>query len=339
MSLKEKVKKIKFILKGFATYLPRSISKYLPSHQHQFSGQGVRDVGNSDIFAKTIYSTWLRFLISLQKAGINPNFESIAEIGPGDSLGLGLAALISGSKKYYALDVVETAFNYQNEEVFEELIKLFKNREPIPYGENFLKSRPQLDDYSFPGYILTEEKLNNCLSENRLNKIRSALKKVKEPLKVSNNEHNNIEIIYSVPWNKFTLINRESVDLIFSNAVMEHVDNLFQVYQTASLWAKKQGVMCHVIDFKSHGTAALWNGHWTYSNIVWKLIRGRCHYFINREPYSAHLKFTEKFFQIIKTKVYTRPNMLKKSDLSDKFRNLSEIDLTTSEAFIVSQKK
>ena len=40
---------------------------------------------------------------------LEKNFSKIAEIGPGDSIGVGLLALLLGVEKYYAFDVVKFA--------------------------------------------------------------------------------------------------------------------------------------------------------------------------------------------------------------------------------------
>ena len=44
------------------------------------------------------------------------------------------------------------------------------------------------------------------------------------------------------------------------------------------------GLMSHQIDFTSHETARVWNGHWTFSDREWRLIRGRRSWFLNRQP-------------------------------------------------------
>ena len=48
------------------------------------------------------------------------------------SLGIGLAALLSGVERYIALDVIQYASDAQNLRIFEGLIALFKDRAPIP---------------------------------------------------------------------------------------------------------------------------------------------------------------------------------------------------------------
>ena len=55
-------------------------------------------------------------------------FGTVAELGPGDSLGTGIAALLSGVEKYYALDVKPYFNNAINLEMFDRLLELFQRR-------------------------------------------------------------------------------------------------------------------------------------------------------------------------------------------------------------------
>ncbi len=54
--------------------------------------------------------------------------DSVAELGPGTGLGVGLCALLSGCKKYLALDVVQHTDQAQSERVLDELLEMFKSR-------------------------------------------------------------------------------------------------------------------------------------------------------------------------------------------------------------------
>ena len=113
----------------------------------------------------------------------------------------------------------------------------------------------------------------------------------------------NIEYVLSLEDINISLNNK--IDLIFSNAVMEHVADIKKIYYISNNWLKKGGIMSHVIDYKSHGTSFLWNGHWGNSKFVWNLIRGKCHYLINRLPHSYHIKqMKENSFNIICNEVY-----------------------------------
>ena len=73
-----------------------------------------------------------------------------------------------------------------------------------------------------------------------------------------------------------------SVDLLLSQAVMEHVDDLPGTHRAVHDWLKLGGYMSHTIDYRPHGTASGWNGHWAHSDFSWKLVRGRLPYLLNR---------------------------------------------------------
>lgn len=92
----------------------------------------------------------------------------MAELGPGDSLGIGLAALISGTARYHALDVFEYANIERNIRIFEELVELFRRREKILVDD-------ESDFYDFPSHILDENRLRDSLAEKRLERIRHSI--------------------------------------------------------------------------------------------------------------------------------------------------------------------
>ena len=53
-------------------------------------------------------------LVMAHRSGLSTQPEVVAELGPGDSLGIGMAALLTGAEVYYAFDVVEYASNQRN---------------------------------------------------------------------------------------------------------------------------------------------------------------------------------------------------------------------------------
>jgi len=52
--------------------------------------------------------------------------KTVAELGPGDSIGIGLAAVLSGATHYIGLDTYPYAGNTCNLDTFEELMQLFR---------------------------------------------------------------------------------------------------------------------------------------------------------------------------------------------------------------------
>ena len=214
----------------------------------------------------------------------------VAELGPGDSLGIGLAALVSGAEKYFAFDVVECANLERNLKILDELVTLFKNKEDIPGEQEFPGVKPCLETYDFPQQILTNHQLSQALEDARIDRIRNSI--------ISHNREDSI-IIYKAPWFYSSIREKESIDLIYSQAVLEHVDDLRNTYRAMRLWLKPKGFISHQIDFRCHGMDDKWNGHWTYSDFMWKVIRGNRPYLLNREPHSTHIKILKKRVSIL----------------------------------------
>ena len=247
-------------------------------------GKGGKETGS----ARYCYSVWLRHLSIACENGMAVPPEKVAELGPGASIGMGLAGLLSGAKNYSGLDVVDFQNGEKNIEVLEGLVDLFRKREDIPNHSEFPKVKPFLKSYQFPHQYLTEECLNDCMQSKRIKELKDNI------LSSSRIRSSGSFVHYISPWFDSKVIQKESMDLIFSQAVLEHVDDLDLAYDSMYAWLKPGGYMSHVIDFKSHEIAEKWNGHWSYSDLTWKLIRGKKPYLLNREPLSTHLKAHEK---------------------------------------------
>lgn len=306
--------------------LTRGLISYLPGFNHPiFTKTG----GTSS--ARYCYSVWLRHLAMAEEyRSLEQMPKIVAELGPGDSLGMGLCALLSGVEKYYAFDVVKYANSPKNLEIFEELVNLFKNKRPIPDDKEFPLVKPYLDNHSFPDKILTDDLLKAALKEERLNMILDSIK---------NPESKDSVITYQVPWNDSSVIQKNSVDMIFSQATLEHIDKIEEAYKTMFDWLRLDGFMSHQIDLKCHGMSSNWNGHWTYSDLKWKLFRGKREWLLNRLACSDHLKIiTTCGFKIIQTVKIEQQNHLKKSRIAKKFKHLTDKDLETSGIFILAKK-
>jgi Methyltransferase domain len=272
------------------------------------------------------FSVWLRHLIMAATNGLGVHPRTIAELGPGDSLGIGLAALLSGAEQYYAFDVVRHATVRRNLTVLDELIELFRARADVPGDGEFPDVQPPLADYRFPHHILTETRLHSALHPDRIKRIKES---------ITNCEANDSMIKYRAPWFGQEVIEEGSVDLIFSQAVLEHVDNLPEAYRAMRLWLAPQGYLSHEIDLKSHGFAHGWDGHWTYSPLAWTLIRGKDTWLINREPKSTHIRLLEtQGFRIACDRTLRIASTVSRAQLAKRFRGLADEDLTAAEVFI-----
>ncbi len=217
------------------------IASYVPGMANLFS----RHTGGSDS-ARYCYSVWLRHLVMSHAHDLPTQPAVVAELGPGDSLGVGLAALLSGAEKYYAFDVVRYARNERNLAIFDDLVALFRARAPIPNRDEFPLVTPLLDDYDFPHGILTDERLDRALTPARVASIRAEL--AAEMMTDGSGW-----ITYQVPWDRSDIIQGGTVDMILSQTVMEYPLDLHATYGTLYHWLKPGGIMSHEIDFRCLG--------------------------------------------------------------------------------------
>jgi hypothetical protein len=324
--IKEAIKKIPLVVviyesaKGCLSYINPNI---------RLSGTG----GTNS--ARYCYSVWMRHLVRLHETGLKQVPCSMAEFGPGDSLGIGLSAMLSGVDRYYAFELVEFASFATSLPIFEELVDLFTKREPIPDNREFPGVGPAISDFKFPADILTEEVLERTLAKDRIEKIRGLLSDSEAGQAVPND----FCLKYIVPWENYQG-EYPKVDLIISQAVFEHIDHLDNAYKVMGEILLPSAFMSHTIGFESHGYARKWNGHWGYSDACWRLIRGNRPYLINREPVSTHLTLAgENHFEMCLCEAETREGGIPYSRRSKRFANMSEEAFNTSSVYIVMQKR
>lgn len=282
--------------------------------------------------ARYCYSVWLRHLVLAHESGLDTDPRSVAELGPGDSLGIGLAALLTGANHYAGLDIFEYAGAARNAAVLDGLIDLFAARSPIPDSNEFPDVKPYLPSYEFPRRILSEERLVRALAPERVSAIRRALDHLGD-------ESGAVSMVYRAPWFDASVVRPDSIDMVYSQAVLEHVDDLDTTYEALAAWVRPGGFVSHEISFYSHKLTPEWNGHWTISAPVWKLIRGRRPYLLNREPASAHIRLVKHSGLRIVNEVPVRVKSdVARERLARRFRTLTDEDLTTKSLFLQAVK-
>ena len=231
--------------------------------------------------ARYCYSVWLRHLVTLQSCGFEIKGARVGELGPGDSIGTGLAALLSGADYYTGLDVLPLSAEIDLQAIFGKLVRLYEGKEPIPDDSEFPRVSPRLASYEFPNHLIDWTGFRR-----RVECIRAELGKGLDQGRM---------IRYQAPWTSVDDVAAGSLDLIFSQAVLEYAVPLDEVYRAMFLWLKEGGHASHVIDFSAHGLSPFWNGHWAYSNREWWLARGRREIFLNRETLSSHIACASEF--------------------------------------------
>lgn len=305
------------ILKGLATYIP------------VVGGFALRKTGGT-VSARYCYSVWMRHFVQARMAGFTGKIDRIIELGPGDSLGIGLAAILSGVNHYHALDAKVFSDSTRTMAIFDQLINLFEQRAPIPDETEFPLVLPRLSNYEFPHSIMNENILGKALSWERLDAIREAV--------MTMSSNGVVTVNYTAPWDQTVSIQSESADMILSQAVMEHVMDIESVYSMAFRWLRPGGIMSHTIDFKCHSSTRDWNGHWSVSDTLWKIIVGNRPFMINRLPHSSHIASLERLGFKVVTDLRYENAPIHRQHLAPRFKQLSDCDLKTSEAFIQAIK-
>jgi hypothetical protein len=146
-------------------------------------------------------------------------------------------------------------------------------------------------------------------------------------------------IRYRAPWTSAADIPPHSLDLVFSQAVLEYAESLDETYRATSLWLKPGGLASHVIDFSAHGLSPFWNGHWAYSDAQWWVVRGRREVFLNREPISSHLQSARRCgFETLLLEKDRRFDGLNQSQLSAAYRSMNAEDVQTRGVTIILRK-
>lgn len=314
------------VLFNLLTYVPGALS--LPGVQTQLRNRSIGAVASGS--GRYCYSVWLRHFRMAADSGLATRTHAVAELGPGASLGVGLAALLCGAEEYHAFDVVQHTESERNLRVLDELVELYRARTAIPDESEFPGVRPYLKNYAFPHDLLNDERLTAALSPDRVERIRQSLRNIGSPGSM---------IRYQAPWTDESVVKQNSVDLVFSQAVLEHVDDLRGAYHAMWRWLKPGGFMSHTIDLRSHGWSSHWDGHWGYSDLAWKLIRGRDVWSINREPYSTHQqRITEQGFKIVNEQRSKSEASITRAALAPRFRGMSDEDRTTRGVFVQAVK-
>jgi hypothetical protein len=310
------------ILRGALTLVP-GIERFAPRI-------GIGTGGTNS--AAYCYGVWMKHLGMLHRNGLRAVPATLAELGPGDSLGIGLAAMLSGVDHYYALDVVDHVASGANLAIFDELVELYRRRASCP-RKGFVEYSEGTGDHAFPSDILDEATLARTLAPERIAAIRRLLAGDREP-------SSGLGIHFMVPWHDASVMRPGSVDLLLSHSVLEHVVDLEATYAAMRRWLRPGGWMSHQIDFKSHGLAREWNGYRGYPEPLWKLVLGSRPFLLNRQPWSTHARLLEEngFELVCVMRQHIRDRGLRRDQLASRWRGISEDDLTCAGAFVQARR-
>lgn len=278
--------------------------------------------------AKTGFGIWLKHLSAAHANGLVCVPASVVEVGPGLSLGAGMAALICGAERYLALDVLPFVPMDTVVPMFDQLVEMFHARVTLnPQG--FPYHRGALDASGWPT-ILPREYLEPLLDARRIAELR---RDIQAFVDTGFSER----IAYLAPWSMDAITPR-SAEFVFSHTVLQHVNSVPEVWQQIGAMLRPGGMTTHQIHFYNHGTSAVWNGHWAYPEWLWRVALGRKEFLINREPMSSHLDAARGAgLDIVQTSMLREDVGVPRAHLAPRWRHLSNADLTTRHAFLIAR--
>ena len=303
LKLKEPVQ----IVKGLASRIP---------------GMASSPKGGDAPSASYSYDVWMKHLWHLWKNGLQKMPETVVELGPGQSLGVGLAALLSGADAYYGLDYARICNLTGSANLLDEMVLLFRGQA----GQQ-IKGWPAYGP-EFPHHILPQPLLDTALSPGRIQDIASAF---------SNDSP--ITIRYIAPWMNRS-IDPGSADLVLSSVVMQYLSDPVRAYTTMYEWLKPGGMMSHEISFTGHQFAREeWNSHWSREEWTWQMIVGNRPGAVSRLPFSAHVSAIRSVgFEIACAMIETDRGGIAREDLASRWIGLSDSDLHARSGFIQARK-
>ena len=311
-----------------ATAYAKGLLSWIPGLHRAFV---AADFAGGTESSKYCYGVWLKHLTLLRAHGMAAVPETVLELGPGASVGTGVAALLSGARSYIGVDAVRHLREHRDLAVFHELAGLFRARAPRPRA-GFPAFDQYLDARLFPSHILDEARLAAALEPGRLDRLEGDIARLGEAPAESAIRH--------FTWDQAEGIPERTSDLVFSQVVLNHANDVASVYAGCERWVRPGGWMSHHVDFSANGTAAEWNGHLAYGELAWKVVLGRRPYFINRAPVAEHLRLLDAHgFDLVRVIRGRGEGGLRRGQLARRWRTLSDEDLATQSAFIIARKR
>lgn len=308
------------LVKGMLTWVPGLQRAFLDS-----------SAGGGTGSASYCYGVWLKHLTLLREAGMAEVPRNVIELGPGNSLGTGIATLLSGAGHYLGIDAFPHVRAETNVFVMRELVQLFRARAPRPRA-GFPVIDHLLDAQLFPSHILDEKRLDAALAPDRLDRIDDSVRAI-------DLNYADAMIHYST-WSDLRPVPEGEADLLFSHVVMNQVSDIERVYEHCGKWVKPGGWMSHQLDMTALGTADSWNGHRAYSELAWKIIAGKRPFFVNREPLATHLELMRaNGFDIVTLIRGTREGGITRQELAPRWQGISDEDLATETGFVIARRR
>ncbi len=257
---------IKAFAKGLLTFIP-GVAQLLTRKK--------RTSKHSGSIAEFCYTLWLSLLVHFEENGVSPDFETVGELGSGGSVGVGICALLTGTKQYFTLDIEDHYDKENNLKLLSEIVSLLRNKTRIP--SSYKQINIKISKYDYPSHLISPRFMDNAFIDELRNEINDYCLGTKHLI-----------ILYD--WYKKPAL---KLDMVFSRAVMEHVNDPYSVYKNLSFHLKSGAFSFHDIEFHSHGITKNINGHLDINKAFWAIIYGRRPYFLNRWTLKDHINALE----------------------------------------------
>lgn len=308
------------------------LSLLLPAEYLWLGGEAaVTEFWGKGSSAAYYYGVWLKHLTLSMEAGMGFP-RAMAEIGPGDSLGVGIAALLSGVSTYHAFDVMFVDSPDADVAMVPTLAAIMAGGTLRPK-----KGWPDYDHLleggSLPPEILARLPSRASLTANLIAEIVS---KLKEP--VDSSEGLKRSWRTGEPPGGTNGMDG-SYDFLMSHSVLEYVSDLDSCFARCRSMLRSGGWMSHQIDLTSLGITTHWNGHLAYPDRLWRIACGRRRFVPNRKLASDYIRSAEaNGFHVVKTFVLESERLPTNVAPSPQFKERTPQDLSTRGLFVIAQK-
>jgi SAM-dependent methyltransferase len=292
--------------------------------------------------ARYCYAVWLRHLALLAPHWDGASGARVVELGPGDTVGVSLAALLSGAEEATALDAVAHASPARNEEIFAELVALFRAGAAPPGDDEFPDVRPRAPGLRSLGQVVDGAAVHAALAPDRLARVAA-------DLALPAGGAGAVHLHYHAPWHP-DAVPPGSADLVLSQAVLEYLrhdargggdrnDPLAEAFATMHRWLRPGGLMSHQIDL-SAPFGPEWNAHWAVGDATWALIVGRRPHYENRVPLSGYLELCARHgFEVLAAEATPAGPGVSRERLAPRFRDLPEADYRSRGVHLIARRR
>lgn len=295
------------------------------------SGRKRSGYWSSSVHPEYYYGVWLKHLVLLNAHGMRAIPGWIAEFGPGDSLGVGLCALLCGASKYRGFDTANFIEPARDQAMLARLAELFSARQPRPR-----KGWPDFDAHLpatlFPDHILPESRMRETLDPARVARLSADIERLQ-----AGDASASMEL--TAPWQHRCDDFEPQFDLVMSHTVLQYLPDLRTYFTNCARLLKPGGWMSHQVDFSSMGMTRVWNGHLAYDDIFWRLLTRNQRWFPTRKLLSEYLREIETSgLQLVHIERHCTAGGLTRDQLATAFRCASDEDIRCSGVYMIACK-